>query len=327
MPGSDREPRRARNALALLMVLSALLPHGAALGGSPHGIDVSHHQGRIRWQRVSRAGVDFAFLKATEGMTVKDTRYHRNRKRAERVGIKVGAYHFARPGGAEGNRIRKDARWEARWFLRVARPKKRNLRPVLDLETSGPLGRRDLVKWTDEWVSHVHTQVGVRPIVYSGPTFWQDRMRGSERFARTRHPLWVAHYTRKAPDVPARGWRGKGWTFWQWTDCGRVRGVKGCVDRNRFAGRDLTDLEIGTTPSRSKNAARPARGKTKRPERTKGKKDRSGRRRDEKDRSRVEPKRSTGKSAQDSRGRVNQISACYTGSTPCFRQGRSTFLF
>jgi len=34
--------------------------------------------------------------------------------------------------------------------------------------------------------------------------------------------------------VPGREWLGRGCTFWQWTDCGRVLGIYDCVDRNPY---------------------------------------------------------------------------------------------
>lgn len=35
---------------------------------APWGIDVSHYQGNIDWGRVAEVGVEFAFIKATEGV-------------------------------------------------------------------------------------------------------------------------------------------------------------------------------------------------------------------------------------------------------------------
>jgi lysozyme len=233
---------RVRQSLLCLLLIVVLSFPGSAIADGKRGIDVSHHQGRIRWSRVAQTGVDFAFVKATEGVGVRDPRYSENRKRAARSGIKVGAYHFARPSGAKKERVKEDALLEARYFLRVAQPKRRELAPVLDLETSGILNRPQLRRWTATWLRHVRQETGVRAIVYSGPVFWRDRMSGTSRF--TAHPLWVAHYTRRRPIVPAGSWAGQGWTIWQWTDCGRVRGIRGCVDMNRLAADSLTSLLV-----------------------------------------------------------------------------------
>ncbi len=259
---------RARKSLLPLLLIAVLSLPSPALAGSKRGIDVSHHQGRIRWSRVARAGVDFTFIKATEGVGVRDPRYSENRKRATRSGIKVGAYHFARPSGAKKKRVKEDALLEARYFLNIAKPKPSELAPVLDLETAGILNRPQLRRWTATWLRHVRQKTGVRAIVYSGPVFWRDRMSGTSRFAA--HPLWLAHYTRRRPIVPAASWGGQGWTIWQWTDCGRVRGVRGCVDMNRLATDSLTSLLVDpsvissdepkqTNPKPSRRSAKPER--------------------------------------------------------------------
>ena len=38
-----------------------------------HGIDVARYQGTIDWSRAARAGVNFAFIKATEGGDMPDS--------------------------------------------------------------------------------------------------------------------------------------------------------------------------------------------------------------------------------------------------------------
>ena len=43
-----------------------------------HGIDVSKWQGEIDWGRVRASGVDFAFIKATEGGDLVDDRFAEN---------------------------------------------------------------------------------------------------------------------------------------------------------------------------------------------------------------------------------------------------------
>jgi GH25 family lysozyme M1 (1,4-beta-N-acetylmuramidase) len=102
--------------LGLLIVLGSS-PAVAAAGlpsrsGMLTGIDVSHWQGYINWSQVRGAGVKFAFAKATEGTKLVDARYLGNRDRAEAAGVRIGAYHFARP-----DRSTNDAVREANWFV------------------------------------------------------------------------------------------------------------------------------------------------------------------------------------------------------------------
>ncbi|MEM1008274.1 MAG: GH25 family lysozyme, partial [Myxococcota bacterium] len=58
------------------------------------GIDVSHHQGRIRWSKIKSQEIRFAYLKATEGKDFIDRRFLENWRLARRAKIITGAYHF-----------------------------------------------------------------------------------------------------------------------------------------------------------------------------------------------------------------------------------------
>lgn len=62
------------------------------------GIDVSHYQGTIDWQRVVRStNISYVYLKATEGANYVDDTYRRNLTEARRAGLSVGSYHFTAP--------------------------------------------------------------------------------------------------------------------------------------------------------------------------------------------------------------------------------------
>ena len=90
------------------------------------GIDVSHHQGTIDWNKVKAAGVQFVFLKATEGETFVDKRYAINRAGAKAVGIPCGAYHFFRPKASLTAQIDN-------FVKTVAKLQPGDLPPVLDI--------------------------------------------------------------------------------------------------------------------------------------------------------------------------------------------------
>ena len=45
---------------------------------------------------IAAAGIDFVYLKASEGLTLNDPAFLRNYLAARRAGLKVGAYHFFR---------------------------------------------------------------------------------------------------------------------------------------------------------------------------------------------------------------------------------------
>jgi lysozyme len=238
--------RRLPSAAAVLVGAVFLAPGGsAAAAENAKGIDVSNHQGQIRWGKVPDR-IEFAFIKATESTTFVDSYYRGNRRGAKRQGKQVGAYHFARPGGRGKRMVRRDARAEARFFYRVAQPRRGELLPVLDLETTGGLGPKALIRWTRSFLETLRGRVREKPMIYTSPYFWRSAMDNTTRFARNGYEvLWIAHWGVRRPDVPARNWAGHGWTFWQYSDCGSVRGIRGCVDMNRYRGRSFARVKIG----------------------------------------------------------------------------------
>ncbi|MEP7089492.1 MAG: glycoside hydrolase family 25 protein [Nocardioidaceae bacterium] len=214
-----------RSLVVLATATSAIAASTLAYGD---GIDVSHYQGAVSWSKVDDAGVTFAFMKATEGTTYADPTMRTNWVGATRQGIYRSAYHFARPSTASGS-----AAAQARFFVsKVGSFRHRgDLPPVLDLEASGGLGSASLRSWVSTWLTTVERITGRTPIIYCSPSFWEDHLGNSTAFHH--YPLWVAHYGVSSPRVPG-GWPT--WTFWQRTSSGRVAGISGNVDMNRFNG-------------------------------------------------------------------------------------------
>jgi len=216
------------------------MPRLLLRSGVRHGIDVSHWQGRIHWPRVEAAGIDFVIAKATQGRTMVDPWYTRNHIRARAAGIRFTAYHYATPKRRPFDAIR-----QADHFLAVAKLKPTDLVPALDLEQTGGLTPKQLKNWTLAWLGRVKSRLGVRPMVYTGPSFWYTALGNTKAIAAAGYKvLWIAHYDTPRPSVPAHRWAGNGWTFWQWTECGHVKGVWGCVDRDAMIGGRLSDLTI-----------------------------------------------------------------------------------
>lgn len=60
-------------------------------------IDVYHGDDVIDWAKVKAAGFAGAFMKASEGINVKDASFARNWAETRKNGIVRGAYHFFRP--------------------------------------------------------------------------------------------------------------------------------------------------------------------------------------------------------------------------------------
>ena len=199
------------------------------------GIDVSHHQGAIDWAKVKAAGVHCCFMKATEGSTFKDKRFDFNWNQAKAHGILRGAYHFFRPNAPVDRQVENLVSKVGK--LEVGDPP-----PVLDAEVPSSWTRFSLSKrlgMVEDWMKGVEEGLGIQPILYLSPSFADDILKNSSGLEK--YTLWLAHYTSRAdPRVP-RPWST--WTFWQYSESGRLDGIStNTVDFNRFQG-SLEDLK------------------------------------------------------------------------------------
>lgn len=206
------------------------------------GIDVSHFQGVIDWKKVKAAGVQYVFLKATEGETYVDAMYASNRAGVKAIGLPCGAYHFFRP------KVSVQAQVD-NFVKTIGTLQPGDLPPVLDIEA--PEDWKGIaidvrVKMITDWLTAVEKKLGVRPIVYINNPMTRDELGGA--LVLKGYKLWLAHYTtRPAPNVPAP-WTS--WTFWQYSESGKVDGVPSdACDMNRFAG-TTADLQALLVPAR-----------------------------------------------------------------------------
>lgn len=194
-----------------------------AEGPTTPGIDVSYHQDTIEWSKVRRAGIKFAFIRVSDGLSFADPEFTRNWTNAQAAKIARGAYQYFRP---EENAIA-----QADKLIAAIENDKGELPPVIDVESTGGLRPAQIAKQVTIWIDRVRARLGVEPIIYTSPDFWRDEVGGADLSSQ---PLWVAHYTKDCPRVPAPWTR---WMFWQYSKTGRVPGIKGYVDLNVYQGK------------------------------------------------------------------------------------------
>ena len=156
-------------------------------GYSIHGIDVSHHQGNIDWETLSRAEIDgepvsFAFIKATEGKGLLDENFNENFYEAREYGFIRGAYHFFTPSVS--------GREQADYFIKQVHLEEGDLPPVLDIERTGNLTTAQIRREALAWLRAVEASYGVRPIIYTYYKF-KEQYLGTPEFDR--YPYWIAH--------------------------------------------------------------------------------------------------------------------------------------
>lgn len=172
-------------------------------------LDVSHHQGPIKWSLVAKAGYKLAFIKATQGTRFVDSLFYKNCDAAQDVGILVVPYHFIN---------NEPANIQAGHFINVA--KLRNQSPYMldweQLDNSLPN-----IKIVEEMGESLKIQTGRDPLIYRGLHEPTSKILSS-------WPWFVPRWNLQPPDVK--------WLFWQDTDKMSVPGIQGRVDRDKFNG-------------------------------------------------------------------------------------------
>ena len=205
------------------------------------GIDISHYQGKINWEKLSNAQIEhspirFVMIKATEGSTQIDDCFQDNFKNARDYGFIRGAYHFWSN--------KSSARDQARFFLKKVHLKDGDLPPVLDVENKPEnMSVEDFQREILTWMHIVEDKYHVKPILY---TYYKFKNQYLNTPVFDDYPYWIAHYY--VDEIEYEG----DWKFWQHTDAGRLPGIRGTVDFNLYNGSyyDLKKLCIGSNENR-----------------------------------------------------------------------------
>ncbi|WP_105019245.1 MULTISPECIES: glycoside hydrolase family 25 protein [Nonlabens] len=189
---------------------------------SIQGIDVSHHQGVIEWDKVTypnpERSLQFVFIRATVGVE-KDKRFKRNWEESQVLDINRGAYHYY---WANVNSTQ-----QAKNFIKTVDLKKGDLPPVLDIEdVSSIQSIENLRKGLKNWISIIKKHYGVAPILYTGASYYKDYL-SSDDYFKNYPRLWIANYSYS-------GQPEGDWDFWQFTDKLAVPGIKPLVDGNVY---------------------------------------------------------------------------------------------
>lgn len=185
------------------------------------GIDLSAHNGDVDFDKVHQSGVEFVYLKATEGINFKDIMFERNAAAARKAGLKVGAYHFFR--------FDASPHMQALNLAQSVRMQPLDLPLVIDIEQwTNPSGHS-----ADSILNHAAQMARILEKQGHKVMFYTNK-HGQARWVRRElkdYPLWLCSLTDIAsPEVYA---------LWQYSHTGKVPGVKGNVDLNVFCGTEI----------------------------------------------------------------------------------------
>ena len=213
------------------------------------GIDISHHDekplnlGLLRLQKV-----DFVYVKATQGVKFKDSRFDYYWKALAGLSPEQrplrGAYHFLS--------ALDDGREQAERFVQYVSLhggfQKDDLPPCMDLEWDVTSKNPD--QWKGQspekildsviaWLKRTKELTGRTPLVYTARSWWLERGIPESKFALlNEYPIWIADYSRshKASEKPGI-LNGRTQSIWQFADDAKLTlGYTGTLDANIFYG-------------------------------------------------------------------------------------------
>jgi lysozyme len=196
------------------------------------GIDVSHHNGVIDWERVKAADIDFAMLRACWGWDNDnqiDRQLQNNIRGCEAAGLPYGLYHYSYAKNPE------EAKKEAAFFLRVIRDAKPLYPIAFDFEekTQLALPLETQLSIIEAFLEVVEA-AGYYGILYMSASSMEQLRRVSPQ-RMDKFDRWVAHVGVSKPAVSGN------YGLWQYSWKGRVDGIQGDVDLD-YAYKDYPAL-------------------------------------------------------------------------------------
>lgn len=193
------------------------------------GIDISHWQGDIDWNKVPAEEIKHVFIKMSEGGTYTDPKFVTNWNSAKKSGLKVNVFHYFRALSSTPEEQLENIKKN---LLSVGFDPTINCLAI-DVESGGnEAANKDIM------AGHLMKLLtllkcdflGVNPMIYCSPAYWDSNI-SWEKYNFGDYPLWIAHWNVDEPRLP-KSWKQseKSWTCWQYSSKGKVNGIKGDVD-------------------------------------------------------------------------------------------------
>ena len=200
------------------------------LVGEIYGIDVSHHQGKIEWEKVKKwknKKLDFVYIKATEGATYIDKTYKTNIKEAKENDFLVGSYHYFRTTSSIENQFQN--------FIKTIDKSEQDLIPLIDVEEKTNWTNKEFHKNFKAFLNMVENYFGQKPMIYTVNSFYNLNLSGKYK----EYHFLIGRYGPNAPNMRDK----TSWTIWQFSQTGKVEGIPKYVDidvlNNKYNLQDL----------------------------------------------------------------------------------------
>lgn len=187
------------------------------------GIDVSHWQGNIDYEKVRDAGVEFVFIrigsqKGINGEYYLDPKFKENIEGFKKVGIPIGIYFYSYANN-ESSAVK-----EAKWIVKQLKNYEISLPIVFDWENWSiyqefNLSFYHLTEIANTFIKTIR-QNGYDAMLYSSKNYLENI------WYEIDSPIWLAHYTDKT------NYQGN-YNVWQMCENGSIAGItENTVDIN-----------------------------------------------------------------------------------------------
>lgn len=212
----------------LLIVMSFFPFIGYCIGFEPsndtiyNGIDISQWQENINFANVKKDGIQIVYIKASQGNDYIDPYFERNYTKAKNIGLKVGVYHFLTARNIE------EAIDEADFFCSVISNKNIDCKLAMDFEVFGRLNKKEINDISFKFLERVQEKTGKEVVIYSDS---YNAKRVFNKELAKQYPVWIAEYDVNKPNSNEK-WNN--WIGFQYTDKGRVNGIKDFVDKDYY---------------------------------------------------------------------------------------------
>ncbi len=198
------------------------------------GLDISHHQGDIKWDKIDSRNYQFVFIKATEGTTFIDDQFQKNWRESKKRRFLRGAYHFFSfiTAGQE----------QADYFMHCVSQDMGELPPVLDIEINDTVHVSDVSKIRDniqQFLNRIEKVWNVKPILYVTNESYNLLIKNQF----DTYNIWI-----RSIFTPPIFLKNKKWAFWQYSNRGHINGISTYTDKNVFYG-SLDQLKKLSSPT------------------------------------------------------------------------------
>ena|ERR1700722_88313 len=223
-------------------VATAAFTASAARAENILGIDVSSGQGTINWTSVHSDGVEFAFVRATQGVVFEDPDFDTNMSNGKSAGVQMGAYDVSEP---YANTPAQEANYFWSYAGSYIKADGKSISPAITFTVfEGHDGTGSYTAWFNDWSADIQakTSASMNPAIYVASCSGACDLTTNITLAG-----WLANYNGEnlytgspwSECVSCNPWDPNGnggWTYWQVSDTGAISGISGDVDLDAYDG-------------------------------------------------------------------------------------------